>query len=58
MMLLFRYLYTLHNVCPGVDEPDQTLEILMQDLDPKIMKRFFKEGNSDVKKVTEVSPYC
>ncbi|KAK3741614.1 hypothetical protein QZH41_008373 [Actinostola sp. cb2023] len=49
------YLYTLHNVCPGVDEPDQTLEILMQDLDPKIMKRFFKEGNSDVKKVTETS---
>lgn len=50
----FRYLYTLHNEAPGVQQPDQTLEILMQDLDPKTMKKFFKEKDSDVKEVTKV----
>ncbi|XP_031565783.1 S-adenosylmethionine decarboxylase proenzyme-like [Actinia tenebrosa] len=46
------YLYTLNS---GVDEPDQTLEILMQDLDPDIMKEFYKNESSDVKHVTKIS---
>ncbi|GIY82859.1 s-adenosylmethionine decarboxylase proenzyme [Caerostris extrusa] len=40
------YLYTLNPLEKfiGVQVPDQTLEVIMQELDPKIMKIFTKEG--------------
>ncbi|XP_078375169.1 S-adenosylmethionine decarboxylase proenzyme-like isoform X2 [Oculina patagonica] len=46
------YLYTLHNILPGVTEPDQTLEILMLDLDREIMDKFYKTAFSDADEVT------
>ena len=36
-------------------EPDQTIEILMQDLDPKIMEKFSKKNVADGKEATLVS---
>jgi len=39
------YLYTIDSI--GVEDPDQTLEILMQDLDQQTMHIFTKEGSKD-----------
>ncbi|XP_015764964.1 PREDICTED: S-adenosylmethionine decarboxylase proenzyme-like [Acropora digitifera] len=50
-----RYLYTLDNTLPGVNEPDQTLEILMLDLDKETMNKFYKSVYSDADEVTEVT---
>ena len=54
------YLYTLNPLdkylSGHVDvEPDQTIEILMQDLDPKIMEKFSKKNVADGKEATLVS---
>ncbi|XP_067049646.1 S-adenosylmethionine decarboxylase proenzyme-like isoform X2 [Acropora muricata] len=49
------YLYTLDNTLPGVNEPDQTLEILMLDLDKETMNKFYKSVYSDADEVTEVT---
>lgn len=47
------YLYTLDNILPGVSEPDQTLEILMLDLDREVMNKFYKSKYSDADEVTK-----
>lgn len=47
------YLYTLDNILPGVTEPDQTLEILMLDLDREVMNKFYKSKYSDADEVTK-----
>ncbi|CAH1799859.1 unnamed protein product, partial [Owenia fusiformis] len=49
------YLYTFDNV--GVIQPDQTLELLMSDLDPAVMKVFTKgkEGSLTAKEATQKS---
>jgi S-adenosylmethionine decarboxylase len=44
------YLYTLDNI--GVVEPDQTLELLMQDLDPGMMHIFTNKGSRDAAEAT------
>ncbi|XP_020620890.1 S-adenosylmethionine decarboxylase proenzyme-like isoform X2 [Orbicella faveolata] len=49
------YLYTLHNILPGVTQPDQTLEILMLDLDREVMNKFYKTTSSDADEVTQVT---
>jgi len=54
------YLYTLNPLdkylSGHVDvEPDQTIEILMQDLDPKIMEKFSKKNVANGKEATLVS---
>lgn len=49
------YLYTLDNTLPGVNEPDQTLEILMLDLDREVMNNFYKSVHSDADEVSKVT---
>ncbi len=54
------YLYTLNPldryVTGSVDkEPDQTIEILMTELDPEVMKLFTKAVVKDGKEATKVS---
>lgn len=51
------YLYTLNPLEDfiGVQVPDQTLEVIMQELDPKIMKIFTKEVCSTAKEATQKS---
>lgn len=36
-------------------DPDQTIEVLMTDLDPKVMAIFTKEDSVDAKEATQVS---
>lgn len=53
------YLYTLNPldryVTGNIDvEPDQTIEILMTDLDPEVMKTFTKEMANDGREATKV----
>ena len=63
MVILCRdcwYLYTLNPLdkylSGDVDvEPDQTIEILMQDLDPKVMEKFSKKNVANGKEATMVS---
>jgi len=38
-----------------IPDPDQTIEVLMTDLDPKIMAIFTKEDTADAKEATQVS---
>ena len=57
------YLYTLNPLdkylSGHVDvEPDQTIEILMQDLDPKVMEKFSKKTVANGKEATMVSFKC
>lgn len=40
-----------------VPDPDQTIEVLMTDLDPKVMSLFTKEISGDAKEVTQVRLY-
>lgn len=40
-----------------VPDPDQTIEVLMTDLDPKVMAIFTKEDSTDAKDATVVSRY-
>lgn len=49
------YLYTVINAKEGVNVPDQTLEILMQDLDPAAMKPFYKKHVADANEATKIS---
>ena len=54
------YLYTLNPLdrylTGKVDmEPDQTIEILMTDLDPEVMKIFTKQEASDGREATKVN---
>jgi len=53
------YLYTLNppkkEVVRGVQDPDQTLELIMQNLDPKIMKIFSQEMSSSAKDASQKS---
>lgn len=37
-----------------VPDPDQTIEVLMTDLDPKVMTIFTKEDSADAKEATQV----
>lgn len=39
-------------------EPDQTIEILMTELDPQIMSIFTKEESANAKDATEVKKNC
>lgn len=55
------YLYTLNPVegdnkkrHRGIPEPDQTLEILMSDLDPEVMSIFMREESSSAAEATQV----
>lgn len=47
------YLYTMH--VGAILKPDQTLELLMQDLDPNIMRLFTREVSSDGAEATKLS---
>ena len=52
------YMYTLRPSgwkARGVEEPDQTLEIMMMDLDPEKMKIFTKQESGSARVATEVS---
>jgi len=55
------YLYTLNPLCgnkarlTGVEEPDQTLEILMTELDPKVMRIFTKDVCKSGEEATRMS---
>lgn len=51
------YLYALHTVeCfeKEKENPDQTLEILMTNLDPDIMQIFTKEQSANASQATQV----
>jgi S-adenosylmethionine decarboxylase len=56
------YLYTLNPLegdnnkkrHRGIPEPDQTLEILMSDLDPEVMNIFTREESSSAAEATQV----
>lgn len=51
------YLYALHPVeCFGKEKqnPDQTLEILMTNLDPRVMQIFTKEQSANASQATQV----
>lgn len=43
------YLFTIDNITDGLQIPDQTLEILMNDLDPSVLKQYYKGYHSDSK---------
>uniref|UniRef100_A0A1B6L689 S-adenosylmethionine decarboxylase proenzyme n=1 Tax=Graphocephala atropunctata TaxID=36148 RepID=A0A1B6L689_9HEMI len=49
------YLYTLNPPTPHPPQPDQTLEVLMTDLDPEVMKIFTQEGSSSAADATQKS---
>lgn len=38
----------------GVEKPDQTVELLMTDLDPEVMKHYYKSVSMDGKAATKV----
>jgi S-adenosylmethionine decarboxylase len=40
-----------------VPDPDQTIEVLMTDLDPKVMEIFTKEYCADAKEATQVGSH-
>ena len=52
------YLYTLNSPNSVANknnvEPDQTLEVLMTDLDPEVMRIFTREGSSSAAEATQV----
>lgn len=54
--LLYRYLYTLDfPESRVISQPDQTLEILMSELDPAVMDQFYMKDGVTAKDVTRVS---
>ncbi|XP_053463091.1 S-adenosylmethionine decarboxylase proenzyme-like [Nycticebus coucang] len=54
-----RYLYTLDFPESGViSQPDQTLEILMSELDPAVMDQFYMKDGVTTKDVTRESGIC
>lgn len=55
-LLLYRYLYTLDfPESRVISQPDQTLEILMSELDPAVMDQFYMKDGVTAKDVTRVS---
>ncbi len=50
---LYRYLYTMDKACVRT-KTDQTLEVIMTDLDPEIMKIFYQEHTSSAAEATKV----
>jgi hypothetical protein len=52
---MFRYLYTLDKTCVN-KKSDQTLEVIMTDLDPEKMKIFYQENTDSAFEATKV--YC
>jgi hypothetical protein len=50
---MFRYLYTLDKTCVS-KKSDQTLEIIMTDLDQEKMKIFYREHTSSAYEATKV----
>jgi hypothetical protein len=52
---MFRYLYTLDKTCVN-KKSDQTLEVIMTDLDPEKMKIFYQENTNSAFEATKV--YC
>ena len=53
--LLCRYLYTLDfPESRVISQPDQTLEILMSELDPAVMDQFYMKDGVTAKDVTRV----
>lgn len=47
------HLFTIDNCIDGLKIPDQTLEILMNDLDPTILKQYYKGYYNDAKELTK-----
>lgn len=57
-LLLYRYLYTLDfPETRVISQPDQTLEILMSELDPAVMDQFYMKDGVTAKDVTRVSSF-
>ena len=55
-VLLYRYLYTLDfPESRVINQPDQTLEILMSELDPAVMDKFYMKDGVTAKDVTRES---
>ncbi|XP_068840938.1 S-adenosylmethionine decarboxylase proenzyme isoform X1 [Capricornis sumatraensis] len=55
-VLLYRYLYTLDfPESRVINQPDQTLEILMSELDPAVMDQFYMKDGVTAKDVTRES---
>ncbi|KAK8757855.1 hypothetical protein V5799_004513 [Amblyomma americanum] len=56
-VMLFRYLYTLNTPAGyrGVQVADQTLEVIMQDLDQGVMSIFTQEGSASARDATQKS---
>ena len=50
---VFRYLYTLNKACVNT-KTDQTLEVIMLDLDPEKMKIFYQEYTNSATEATKV----
>jgi hypothetical protein len=57
MFLVSRYLYTLDKTCVN-KKTDQTLEIIMVDLDPEKMKIFYQDNTSSAAEATKVYFHC
>lgn len=56
LLNLYRYLYTLDfPESRVISQPDQTLEILMSELDPAVMDQFYMKDGVTAKDVTRVS---
>lgn len=53
ILFFFRYLYTLDKGFAKT-KPDQTLEIIMTELDPEKMKIFYQENTSSASEATKV----
>lgn len=47
----------LINEAHEMPDPDQTIEVLMTELDPKVMALFTKDNCNDAKEATQVSSY-
>lgn len=47
------HLFTIDNYTDGLKIPDQTLEILMNDLDPSVLKHYYKGYYEDAKELTK-----
>ncbi|MBZ3873082.1 S-adenosylmethionine decarboxylase proenzyme [Sciurus carolinensis] len=58
-ILSYRYLYTLDfPESRVISQPDQTLEILMSELDPAVMDQFYMKDGVTAKDVTRESGIC
>lgn len=56
LFIYYRYLYTLDfPESRVINQPDQTLEILMSELDPIVMDQFYMKDGVTANDVTRVS---